>query len=247
MNTKTRELPENIQVAMTDYEAKKQAFIVSREKYSTLLTRLDKHKKTAQAARNESEQSSQTWRDLLRETDGALTKELTALRRQESDAKDLAQEFDNLIVEVEKNVLVSEVEAWDAWCEYIKARDFLIQLQDAYDFEQAKEVLLAMPEAKVIARAIAKINKFNYRELANTYGGAYMAAEQREYERLATAKSNSVLGDMFAALLDNQDNQCDVVETLDLESCHPLNTSKFSRLSPIRMVALRKELGMVAV
>ena len=118
MQDKITALPEHVEAAIDHHEAAKTAYIDSYEKYKVTLARLEKHRKTAKAAHHTAEQAGQQWRDLIRESDGALTKEITALRRKESEDKDIADEFDKVVLEVERIALVSEREAFDAFCKH---------------------------------------------------------------------------------------------------------------------------------
>ena len=108
MQEKTTALPEKIQAAIDHHQTAKQAFIDSYDKYKATLARLDKHRKTAQAAHNQAQQTGQQWRELIRLSDGALTKEITALRRKETEDNDLAEEFDKVVLEVDSLAHVRE-------------------------------------------------------------------------------------------------------------------------------------------
>lgn len=235
MQDKITALPEHVQAAIDHHETAKQAFIDSYDKYKTTLARLDKHRKTAQAAHNEAQQTGQQWRELIRQTDGALTKEITALRRKETEDNDLAEEFDKVVLEVESIALVSEREAYDAWRTHGEAFHNAVETYDAYLLEKATRVLFALPEAKIIARAMNKRADLIIDETKNLYGRDETAEGQKAYRQGANQRVGALLLEMFQktlAGLPDDDGIDDLHKTLTLMDSSLIDKRKFAPKSP---------------
>lgn len=231
MQDKTTTLPEHIQAAIDHHETAKQAFTDSYDKHKATLARLDKHRKTAQAAHNQAQQTGQQWRDLIRQTDGALTKEITALRRKETEDNDLAEEFDKVVLEVESIALVSEREAYDAWVKHNGAFNSATTMYDAYILENATRDLLALPEAKIMAFGIRQLMSKVIDKTVLTYGLDATKSGQQEYLAIAEEKAGTKLLSMFLGLVDGMaDNQLfdDVRKALTLEDSPLIDKRKFA-------------------
>ena len=235
MQEKTTALPEKIQAAIDHHQTAKQAFIDSYDKYKATLARLDKHRKTAQAAHNQAQQTGQQWRELIRQSDGALTKEITALRRKETEENDLAEEFDKVVLEVESIALVSEREAYEAWRLHGEAFHNAVETYDAYLLEKATRVLFALPEAKIIARAKNKRADFIIEETKNLYGMDETAEGQKAYRQGANQRVGALLLEMFQktlAGLPDDDGIDDLHKALTLMDSSLIDKRKFAPKSP---------------
>ena len=170
MSDTTTQLPENIQAAINDHEVAKQAFIDSKDTYILVLAKLDKHRKTAQAALNEAEQAGQKWRELLAQNDGVLNKEINALRHKEAESKELVLEFEKLALEVIELAKQNEKEAYDAYLEHSKAYHLVTTLYDEAVTQTAISELLALPQAKILAWHLQQMTHNNLSELVRMYG-----------------------------------------------------------------------------
>lgn len=235
MQEKTTALPEKIQAAIDHHQTAKQAFIDSYDKYKATLARLDKHRKTAQAAHNQAQQTGQQWRELIRLSDGALTKEITALRRKETEDNDLAEEFDKVVLEVESIAIVSEREAYEMWCIHGEAFHNAVETYDAYLLEKATRVLFALPEAKIIARAMNKRADLIIDETKNLYGRDETAEGQKAYRQGANQRVGALLLEMFQktlAGLPDDDGIDDLHKALTLMDSSLIDKRKFAPKSP---------------
>jgi|JI8StandDraft_1071087.scaffolds.fasta_scaffold53984_1 hypothetical protein len=221
MQEKTTALPENIQAAIDHHETAKQAFIDS----------YDKYKATTQAAHNQAQQTGQQWRELIRQSDGALTKEITTLRRKETEDKDIAEEFDKVVLEVESIALNSERDAYNAWREHCAALHNATKLYDDYVLQNATRELLALPEAKIIALNIRQSMNKSIAESKLLYGLDCTASGQREYLDIAKEKAGANLLSMFLGLIEDvSDDQIldDVRKALILADSSLIDKRKFA-------------------
>ncbi|MBH1970828.1 hypothetical protein FK216_06060 [Moraxellaceae bacterium AER2_44_116] len=235
MQEKTTALPEKIQAAIDHHQTAKQAFIDSYDKYKATLARLDKHRKTAQAAHNQAQQTGQQWRELIRLSDGALTKEITALRRKETEDNDLAEEFDKVVLEVESIAIESEREAYEMWCKHGEACHNAAKLYDDHVLQNATRELLALPEAKVIALNIRQSMNKSIANSEYCYGLDATKSGQEQYLAIAKEKAGNYLVSLFLGLIDGvEDNQMfdDVRKSLTMENSSLIDKRKFAPKSP---------------
>jgi len=230
MNEATPQLSENIQAAINDHEAKKQAFIDSRETYKVVLAKVDKYHKTAQAARDEAEQAGQKWRELLRQTEGAVNKEINALRHKETESKELVLEFEKLALEVIELAKQNEKEAYDAYLEHGKAYHLVTRLYDEAVTQTAISELLVLPQAKTLAWHLKKMTDNNLNEIARMYGRDATAQGHAEYQSMANNQTANTLLAMFLKLIDGlPSSECydDFRKGLTLAELSPVDASKF--------------------
>lgn len=230
MSDTTTQLPENIQAAKNDHEAKKQAFIDSREVFKSVLAKADKHHKTAQAAHNESEQAGQKWRELLRHTEGAVNKEINALRHKETESKELALEFEKIALEVIELAKQNEKEAYDAYLEHGKAYHLVTTLYDDAVTQTAIRELLALPQAKILAWHLQQMTHNNLSEVVRMYGRDDLAQGQKNYQSMANNQTADTLLSMFLKLIDglpSSEGYDDFRKGLTLAELSPVDASKF--------------------
>jgi hypothetical protein len=201
MSDVTSDLPENIQLAINDHEAAKQAFIDSRETYKLVLAKLDKHRKTVQAARTEAEQAGQKWRELLAQNDGVLNKEIKALRHKEAESKELALEFDKIIHEVLDIASQKEKEAYHLFAVHSKAYQLVTHLYDAYTTQKVTTELFSLPEAKVFAWILNRQVQDQIKKCILNYGIDATASGTKEYKELAKKIVATKLLDTFLELV----------------------------------------------
>lgn len=230
MNDTISHLPENIQDAINNHEAAKQFFLEKKSAYQAVLAKVEKHRKTALAARSEAEQAGQTWRELLRQSDGALTKEVNALRQKETDSHALAEEFDKIAVEAEAIVKQHGQAAYDAFVAHNKAHSLATSLYDEMTAQTAIAELLALPQAKTLAWHLSHIKQHNLNKVVEMYGGAVTAQDQENYLNTATQQTASFLLGLFEGLIKDlpvSDGYDDVRQELILEPLSPINGSQF--------------------
>lgn len=223
-------LPENIQDAINSHEAAKQFFLEKKSAYQAVLAKVEKHRKTAQAARSEAEQAGASWRELLRQSDGALTKEINALRQKETDSHALAEEFNKIAVETEAVVNQHGQAAYDAFVEHNKAHSLAISLYDEMTAQTAIAELLALPQAKTLAWHLQHIKQQNLNKVIEMYGRDATAQGQKDYLNTATQQTASFLLGLFEGLIKDlpvSDGYDDVRQELILEPLSPINGSQF--------------------
>lgn len=230
MNDTISHLPENIQDAINSHVSAKQIFIEKKSSYQAVFSKVEKHRKTALAARLESSQAAESWRDLLRKSDGALTKEINSLRQKETDSNTLAEEFDKLALETEAILQQNGQEAYDAYLDHSHAYKLATSLYDETIAERAIQELLALPQAKTLAWFLKAKTKANQNRLQDTYGIQVTAQGQKDYLMTATQETAAFLLGLFEGLVKDLPESYgydDIRKTLSLEPLSPINANQF--------------------
>ena len=234
MSDTTSNLPENIQAAISKHESAKQLFLEKKAAYQAVLAKVEKHQKTAQAARGEAEQAGASWRELLRQSDGALSKEINALRQKESESFALAAEFDKIALESELIVKQNGQAAYDAFLEHSKAYELATGLYDELTAQTAIAELLALPQAKALAWHLQKVKKTNYANIVKMFGRDATAQGQKDYDSSATRQTADYVLGLFSGLITEGDSETydEVRASLSLEPLSPINANQFKPKTP---------------
>lgn len=149
-----KKLPENIVLTIKKVEEKRASYTAQRDRLANLGKRLEKHKKTAEAAEQQSKQAGVAWREKFRIADGEITKEVRELKREEADSRDFAQEYRALTNELSPEFELCQIEA------HFERNALLNQLNNGcleystYALAQAAEELFYTPEGKAFLTAL---------------------------------------------------------------------------------------------
>lgn len=147
LSTSTTELPQNIVAQIQKFEESKATYLQHQERLGLLAKRLEKHRKAADAAQAESIQLGNQWREEFRHSDGELTKEIRNMKAREIEARELAEEYKNLVTELTPEYELCLLDTYQARNSHLS---YLQSLKDSYAdyiFNRATEELFSRPEA----------------------------------------------------------------------------------------------------
>lgn len=136
----------NIGAALSRHEAARLAYLEKREQFASLGERLEKHKKTAQAAWTDAEAAKEEWRAQLRAKSGEIDKALRKVRLDEVSARELAQEYDLIIQELSIAYEVCRLDLYDLRLRYVKCRRAAVSAYGDACLAGAFTALCATPE-----------------------------------------------------------------------------------------------------
>ncbi|MCY1284450.1 hypothetical protein D9M68_310520 [compost metagenome] len=156
MNELILSLPGEIQAALQNHSEAKADYLSMRERLSNLAKRIDKHRKTAAAANEQSTQAGTTWRTQFRIHDGELTKEIRDLKRQELDARELAEEYTSLANELQPEFGLCQLNTDSACDAYRNARESAQRVYGDHCLVSSAAALFALPEAQLFIAALER-------------------------------------------------------------------------------------------
>lgn len=147
MTQAAAQLPENILLAIGQFEASKNAYEQLQIRLGQLAKRLEKHRMATDASNEESSQLGAQWRAQFRESDGELTKEIRTLKTREQEARELAGEYAALAKELEPEFELCQLDAYQARAQHLHDLKVLQDLYADHIFTQAADKLFSSPEA----------------------------------------------------------------------------------------------------
>lgn len=148
MTINTAALPQNILTAIHKFEEAKDEYEQHQKRLGQLSKRLEKHRKAAEATQAQSTQLGTQWRDAFRQNDGELTKEIRALKTQEVEAREMAEEYNNLVAELTPEFERCQIETVKARKNHVGSLTDLKKIYADYTFTQSAVRLFSLPEAK---------------------------------------------------------------------------------------------------
>lgn len=135
-------------------------YLVRKERLITLSQRLEKYRKTADAARADAETAGKAWRERLRANDGEIDKELLRLKKQVGDSQELADEYQAMVTEVQAEYELSQLEAHDLRSRYLSARGEAATAYGTRRREETAAALFATPEGQAFFSELARSGYF---------------------------------------------------------------------------------------
>ncbi len=156
MSEQTLSLPAAISSAIEHYEQVKTSYLEIRERLVSLASRIEKHRKTASAASEESTLAGNTWRRQFRESDGVLSKEIRELKRKELDTRELAEEYTNLASELQPEFELCQLDTADARKRCDDAREAAKTDYVNHSIQQAGAELFATSNAQGLIDALER-------------------------------------------------------------------------------------------
>lgn len=136
----------SVEEALNQHEAARLAYLGKREQLASLGERLEKHKKTAQAAWTDAEAAKEEWRTQLRAKSGEIDKALRKVRLDEVSARELAQEYDLIIQELSIAYEVCRLDLYDLRLRYVGRRSDAVSAYGGACLAGAFAALCATPE-----------------------------------------------------------------------------------------------------
>lgn len=156
MSEQTLSLPAAISSAVEHYEQSKASYLEVRDRLSSLAKRIEKHRKTASAASEESTLAGTAWRRQFRESDGVLSKEIRDLKRKELDSRELAEEYTNLASELQPEFELCQLDTANARKRCSNARVDAKARYVNHSLEQSAAELFALPKAQKFIDALER-------------------------------------------------------------------------------------------
>lgn len=148
MSEQPLSLPAAVSSAIEKYAQAKTSYLEVRDRLVSLANRIEKHRKTASAASEESTLAGSAWRRQFRESDGVLSKDIRDLKRKELDARELAEEYTNLASELQPQFDLCQLDTAAAREACGNARNEAKRLYADHSLEQSAEALFKLPEAQ---------------------------------------------------------------------------------------------------
>ncbi|MFZ6045677.1 hypothetical protein ACFW0H_06085 [Pseudomonas sp. CR3202] len=198
MTDHTSALPEPIHEALALHQKATVHYRTLRERLVSLGDRLEKHRKTAAAATAQSELAGNAWRAKFHAADGELTKEIRDLKREELDARELAEEYGNLVAELEPEFGLMQLDTAAAFLDAEQHRESTHDLYARHCLDSAAAALLALPEGQAILSALARYQPTMRRELAQhpAYEPDARAPTQQQIREALEHRQGQVLNDL---------------------------------------------------
>ncbi|BAU75173.1 hypothetical protein [Metapseudomonas furukawaii] len=166
MSDHTSALPEPIREALAHHQEAKASYQTLRERLASLGQRLEKHRKTQAAATVQSDLAGTTWRAKFHAADGELNREIRDLKREELDARELAEEYGRLVEALEPEFGLLQLDTAEAFLDAEQRREDAHDLYARHCLESAATELFALPEGQALISALADYRQTLRRELA---------------------------------------------------------------------------------
>lgn len=166
MTDHTSALPEPIREVLEQHQEAMARYQALRERLVILGQRLEKHRNTTAAATAQSDLAGTTWRAKFHAADGELTKEIRDLKREELDARELAEEYGRLVEVLEPEFGLMQLDTAEAFLDAEQRRDAAHDLYALYCLESTAAAVFALPEGQALVAALARYQPTLGRELA---------------------------------------------------------------------------------
>lgn len=145
-NVENEKAQASVEDALNQHESARNTYLEKREQLASLSERLEKHKKTAQAAWADAETAKEEWRAQLRAKSGEIDKALRKVRLDEVSARELAMEYDLIIQELSIAYEVCRLDLCDLRINYINHRREAVRAYGDACLGGAFAALCATPE-----------------------------------------------------------------------------------------------------
>lgn len=156
MSEQPLSLPAAVSSAIEKYALAKTSYLEVRDRLVSLANRIEKHRKTASAASEESTLAGSAWRRQFRQSDGVLSKEIRDLKRKELDARELAEEYISLASELQPEFELCQLDTADARKRCDDAREAAKTDFVNHSIQQAGAELFTMPNAQHLIDALER-------------------------------------------------------------------------------------------
>lgn len=247
MSEQPLSLPAAVSSAIEEYAQTKTSYLELRDRLVSLANRIEKHRKTASAASEESTLAGSAWRRQFRESDGVLSKEIRDLKRKELDARELAEEYTNLASELQPEFDLCQLDTAAAREACGTARNEAKRLYADHSLEQSAEALFALPEA---LRLIDNLERKGLVLPASNEPSQARRMGPDEIEANETAKSERLrqLGEVMQRLINRARKHGRTVEdpiwqALQAISKLSIETLPSQLTGPMTITRRRKELN----
>ncbi|WP_299256933.1 hypothetical protein [uncultured Kushneria sp.] len=144
---------------MTRHEQTRNEYLSQRETLTDLQQRVERFSKGAAAAREEADSNDRRWRDLLRESNGELTKEIRQIKRSVSESRETAEELESMSGELQAPLIEQHIAVIDARRKYEVARQQAWGLEVEQAFEKATAALLDLPEGRHLLSLLPEVKR----------------------------------------------------------------------------------------
>ncbi|MFC0337610.1 hypothetical protein SAMN05421848_1600 [Kushneria avicenniae] len=144
---------------MTRHEQARNEYLSQRETLTDLHQRVERFSKGAAASREEAESNDRRWRDLLRESNGDLTKEIRQVKRSVSESRETAEELESMAGELQAPLTEQHIAVIDARRKYEVARQEAWGLEVEQAFENATAALLDLPEGRHLLSLLPEVKR----------------------------------------------------------------------------------------
>lgn len=173
-NVENEKAQASVEGVLNQHEAARSAYLGKREEFASLCERLEKHKKTAQAAWADAETAKKEWRAQLRAKSGEMDKALRKVRLDEVSARELAMEHDLIIQELSIAVALSRLEVYDLRLSYVSHRREAVSTYSDACLGGAFSALCATPEWNDFAAELLRAGLLDS-ENPNRIGGKLLS------------------------------------------------------------------------
>lgn len=150
-------------------------YLAKRRDLQTYVDRLRRNQKGAAAAREEAETSDTRWRELLRENDGEVTREVRQLKRAVTDNRETAEELEALAAELEKEYETRNIDVIEARQAYGSAAYKARRIELHKKFDRALASVIATPEGQALIDVMGPMQEMLGRDTRDSYEGLYRA------------------------------------------------------------------------
>lgn len=214
MTDHTSALPDSIRDALERHQEATARYRTLRERLATLGERLEKHRKTTAAAMAQSELAGTTWRAKFHAADGELSKEIRALKREELDARELAEEYGRLVTVLEPEFGLMQLDTAEAFLGVEQCREGAHDLCARHCLDASAAALFALPEGQALIAALARYQPTMGRELAKhpAFEPDGRAPTQQQIREALQQRQGQVLNDLVQkATADPMEHQDDAI------------------------------------
>ncbi|MAM59061.1 MAG: hypothetical protein CMN25_17245 [Salinicola sp.] len=150
-------------------------YLAKRKDLQTYVDRLRRNQKGAAAAREEAETSDTRWRELLRENDGEVTREVRQLKRAVTDNRETAEELEAMAAELEKEYETRNIDVIEARTAYGSAAYKAKRIELRKKFDNALAAVIATPEGQALIDVMHPMQEMLERDTRDSYQGLYQA------------------------------------------------------------------------
>lgn len=142
---------------MTRHEQARNEYLSQRETLTDLHQRVERFSKGAAASHDEAESNDRRWRELLRESNGDLTREIRQVKRSVSESRETAEELESMAGELQAPLIEQHIAVIDARRKYEGARQQAWGLEVEQAFENATAALLDLPEGRHLLSLLPEV------------------------------------------------------------------------------------------
>lgn len=231
---------ESVNELLRRFEEASTTYLTSKERLAVLCQRLDKHHRTAEAARADAGAADQAWRQQLRSNDGEIEKKVRSLKQRATDSRELAEELQAMAGEVETECELCRLELHSQREAYLSLRN---EAALAYAAQRREETAAAMFSTSEGQAFFAELARTGFFKKPETEGrpGALPANNQRAVNLMAEIKRLMSVSGFEAEQAADTNDTWESLRVEQLESFEELSDARL-RNSVAARYAKRAEL-----